>query len=393
MGAKFCIILVCCTTGLDLLAADTNAPPRRVRRNLLQELTQEPEQNNRAPEQDSSLRKRNFEPDAESDKEPSSKFKCLEDPTREDDFQFPKPDLSICHAPCLSKKDRRQLQPATPSKHGDIDIQSLVLLLPEFDGIEKIGSGDQASVYKVRLVEENKALAMKVFKNTKAKKNQLTTENQYAQQLAKNEHIISYSSFFEREKFLFISTEFFPKDLSFYLNKIADADLTISEEDIWKYITDIALGLKGFEEMDLVHRDIKPDNLFMTKEDRIVIGDLGLLISLNHDDSSDYSVQTGDARYLAIEAMEGAPNHKWDIASFGFSLLEMTALIELSAGGDTWSALRKLGGVDSYLAPLNYSVELKELIKSMVHPEPEMRPSATQILKRSRIKTILAERK
>jgi hypothetical protein len=405
-----------CMAGLNLAAGDVNKP--RIRRNLFADLSAVlPEQNNPASEQKAPkeetieegacgetseqqdldcYKKRVFQSADKDNEEPQTKYKCLSD-SREQSiiFSLPMPEFSSTPVLCRSKKSgQRFFCPATPLKQDNIDISEFRRLLPEFEGIEKIGAGDQATVYKAHLVQENKPIALKVFKYGRAKEEQLTRENQYVQELGNNEHILSYLSFFKRGKFLVISMDFFPKDLSVYIKEICKTNLSVAEEVIWEFIADIALGLREFEAKGFVHRDIKPDNLFLTKENRVVIGDLGLVISLNHNDTGDYSIQTGDSRYLAIESIkEEAPTHKWDIASFGFSLLEMAALIDLSAGGDTWEALRKLGGVDSYLEPLPYSVELKDLIKAMVHPEPEMRPSATQILDHVRVKSILATRK
>jgi serine/threonine protein kinase len=48
------------------------------------------------------------------------------------------------------------------------------------------------------------------------------------------------------------------------------------EEKIWSYLLQIAQGLKYLHEKRILHRDLKPQNIFLDSADNVKIGDLGL---------------------------------------------------------------------------------------------------------------------
>ena len=64
-------------------------------------------------------------------------------------------------------------------------------------------------------------------------------------------------------------------DLSDYI-KVLQYDNKNKKEEIWNIFYQCILGLNYLHSQDIVHRDIKPDNIFMTKNKIIKIGDFGV---------------------------------------------------------------------------------------------------------------------
>jgi NIMA (never in mitosis gene a)-related kinase len=62
--------------------------------------------------------------------------------------------------------------------------------------------------------------------------------------------------------------------LNGYLSRQGRQGLT--EERIWRFFIEICLGIQYLHANRILHRDIKTDNIFLTKNDSIRIGDLGL---------------------------------------------------------------------------------------------------------------------
>lgn len=68
-------------------------------------------------------------------------------------------------------------------------------------------------------------------------------------------------------------------DLGIYLKRQMGKQLT--ENRIWKFFVEMCLGMQYLHSNKILHRDIKTINMFLTKDDRIKIGDLGVAKMLN----------------------------------------------------------------------------------------------------------------
>ena len=98
-----------------------------------------------------------------------------------------------------------------------------------------------------------------------------------------------------------------------------------------EYAIQIASGLAAGHDRGVVHRDIKPDNLFITKDGRVKILDFGLAKMI--DSSGDATITLdgvplapvlGTAVYMSPEQARGLrTDHRSDIFSFGVVLYEM----------------------------------------------------------------------
>jgi eukaryotic-like serine/threonine-protein kinase len=101
------------------------------------------------------------------------------------------------------------------------------------------------------------------------------------------------------------------------------------------YSVQVAQGLAAAHEHGVIHRDLKPDNIFVTDDGRVKILDFGLakLFVRKDDERTDASTQlrdtspgivVGTAGYMSPEQVKGLPvDHRSDIFSFGAVLYEM----------------------------------------------------------------------
>lgn len=167
------------------------------------------------------------------------------------------------------------------------------------------------------------------------------------------------------------------------------------ESELRTLLIHIAEGLKYIHSNDLVHMDIKSGNIFLSKVARkpmdgddgfedscddlesdyittYKIGDLGHVTSVN-----DPHVEEGDCRYLAKEVLhEDYTNlQKSDIFSLGITLYEAAGGGPLPKNGPEWHKLR----CDDFPILPHLSKDFNNLLKLMMHPNPEMRPSSTTI--------------
>ena len=84
---------------------------------------------------------------------------------------------------------------------------------------------------------------------------------------------------------------------------------------------DVLTGLNSLHKNNLIHRDIKPNNIFI-KNGTCKIGDLGLALKLLNSDDFEGDASVGTALYKSPETSFGMYSDKCDIYSLGIVLFE-----------------------------------------------------------------------
>ncbi len=54
----------------------------------------------------------------------------------------------------------------------------------------------------------------------------------------------------------------------------------VKEEKIWKFFIEMTIGLEAIHKKKILHRDIKTMNVFLSKNEQVRIGDLGVAKAL-----------------------------------------------------------------------------------------------------------------
>ncbi|XP_057183024.1 serine/threonine-protein kinase Nek3-like [Triplophysa rosa] len=97
------------------------------------------------------------------------------------------------------------------------------------------------------------------------------------------------------------------------------------EKQILYWLVQICLALQYLHERRVLHRDIKPQNVFLTEDDYISLGDFGCSKALERDDEYACSV-VGANLYVSPEVYEKKHNSKSDIWSLGWLLHDLCML-------------------------------------------------------------------
>ena len=140
-------------------------------------------------------------------------------------------------------------------------------------------------------------------------------------------------------------------------------------------------GLEYIHSHSIVHRDIKPQNLYLTESGGVKIGDLGISI-----DFSSPTVPTdcvGTVQYMAPEVVRGEnADFSADIWSLGCVLYELIWRKPLFTEG-SYSRLIVQIAEQSNITPSKlpeiYTNELRQLVCSMLQVSKERRPTLPQI--------------
>ena len=141
-------------------------------------------------------------------------------------------------------------------------------------------------------------------------------------------------------------------------------------------IRDILLGLDEVHSQDIVHLDIKPENILQGKSGKFKLADLGMSRLLTKI-TDPHTLPEGDCRYLAREllsreVLQNLPDlKKSDIFSLGITAYELITLENLEKNGKEWQDLREGNAEFMDEATNYYSQELLETVKKMLSPNTD----------------------
>ncbi|XP_021349769.1 serine/threonine-protein kinase Nek4-like isoform X2 [Mizuhopecten yessoensis] len=259
--------------------------------------------------------------------------------------------------------------------------------LEMFDLIKQIGKGSYGEVTLARHKRDKKQYVLKKINLKKASKRERSSAEQEAKLLSKLKHpnIVSYKDSFEKDGTLFIAMQYCEGgDL---YNKLKEnKGQALEERQVVEWFVQIAMALQYMHERNILHRDLKTQNIFLTKSKIIKVGDLGIARVL--DSSSDMATTLiGTPYYMSPELFSNKPyNHKSDVWALGCCVYEMATLKHAFNAKDMNSLVYKILRGKMPPMPKQYTPELLQIIKNMLHQDPEKRPTVNRILRDSYIK-------
>ena len=200
-------------------------------------------------------------------------------------------------------------------------------------------------------------------------------------------NLIQYSNSFIHKNKLCIVMEYAENgDLSQIIKKYASLKQYIPEEQIWTYFIQICRGLNYIHSKKIIHRDIKTQNIFLSKDNVIKVGDFGISKILKN--TYDFcKTPLGTPYFLSPEICSGKTyDYKSDVWMLGCVLYELMTLKRPFDGDNLPNLMRNILRKEIKDLPKNYSNNLKWLVKKLLSKNDRDRPYIKDILNYSFVK-------
>ena len=190
-----------------------------------------------------------------------------------------------------------------------------------YEILEKIGTGGMATVYKAKCKVLNRKVAIKILKDEFANDAEFIKRFQIEAQSAaslSHQNIVSIFDVGKEGTMHYIVMELIEGKT---LKEIITEKGQIPWRDSVKIAAQIASGLSQAHKNHIVHRDIKPHNILITKDGVAKVTDFGIAKAVSNSTINAFGSTIGSVHYFSPEhARGGYTDEKSDIYSLGVVL-------------------------------------------------------------------------
>lgn len=318
-------------------------------------------------------------------------------------------------------------------EHAELDKLRLLLVSStqgrkfalDFEQIREAGKGAFSEVFQARHRVDGCTYAVKRNVNpmmTNGQRMDALQEVFALSALQPHPNILRYNDswFEEKGRFLHIQTEFLEEGSLF--DVYVKQRRRMPPQELLALATDMSSALAYMHRKDIVHLDVKPDNIFRTcrglSRKSYVIGDFGLAC---HEDGRDARSTEGDARYLCPEALANEPVRNnliargtadgnpftadgdkakadsalkkmaakadfldlraRDVFALGATIYELATAVPLKMSGGEWLSFRQnTAKAVREIDAICESRELANLVRQCLELDPRERATASRLL-------------
>jgi len=248
---------------------------------------------------------------------------------------------------------------------------------------QKVGQGAQASVHKASIANSKQEfLAVKLFpkKLMDGEADDLSqcyNEISVLSSVPLHPNIIRFHGVCDLEQSVGIVIDYCPGGS--LTNYIVNNKGNIGIDEKVKILLGIALGIQHLHKNNVIHRDIKGENMLFSAENEVVIIDFGVATLINNTEEENNCV--GTAAFIAPEIVcgESAFTEKVDIYSFGM-IMYMLGFEKIKPYGDMTDLeiLRKIKKDRNYRPPMNFSSDNTSITNNDNNNKLGQQPSSSQ---------------
>jgi len=198
----------------------------------------------------------------------------------------------------------------------------------KFQLLARVGQGGMGTVYKARMESLDKIVALKVLAPRLARQPDFVERFiREAQASGKLNHpnVVLGIDAGEADGYYYFAMEYVEGES---LRQVLEREGKLPERQALEITAAIARALEHAHEHDIVHRDIKPGNIFIASDGTPKLGDLGLAKEIHTDKSiTQAGIPVGTPYYISPEQARGQEDidQRADIYALGATLYRMVA--------------------------------------------------------------------
>ncbi|KAK3885306.1 hypothetical protein Pcinc_010471 [Petrolisthes cinctipes] len=256
-------------------------------------------------------------------------------------------------------------------------------MMKEYHVVSQLGCGSYGSAHLAHHIPSNTKRVIKRIRTAHLAPQQLQEARQEVQVLALLIHpyITEFRGSCEEDGCLLIAMDYCGGgDLHSLIN--GRGSVLFPEDRVLDWFVQLCLAVKYIHDRKILHRDIKAQNIFLTDDGKVRLGDFGIAKVLN---SSTDLARTciGTPYYLSPEMCENKPyNNKSDIWALGCVLYEMLTLKHAFEANNMKALILKIVKGIYPPVPQRYSRDLRLLVAQIFQRLPQARPSISEILRK-----------
>ncbi len=191
-----------------------------------------------------------------------------------------------------------------------------------YEVLEKIGTGGMSDVYKAKCHKLNRFVAIKVLKQEFSENanfvSKFRTEAQAAAGLM-HPNIVNVYDVGEEDGIYYIVMELVE---GITLKKYIEKKARLSFKEAVSIAIQVSMGIEAAHNNHIIHRDIKPQNIIISKDGKVKVTDFGIAKAATSNTIT--SNVMGSVHYTSPEqARGGYSEEKSDIYSLGITIFEM----------------------------------------------------------------------
>ena len=239
-----------------------------------------------------------------------------------------------------------------------------MMIADRYEILEKIGTGGMSDVYKAKDHKLNRFVAVKVLKQEFSENANFVSKFRIEAQAAAglmHPNIVNVYDVGEEGENHYIVMELVE---GITLKKYIEKKARLSVKEAVSIAIQVSMGIEAAHNNHIIHRDIKPQNIIISKEGKVKVTDFGIAKAATSNTIT--SNVMGSVHYTSPEqARGGYSDEKSEIHSLGVTMLEMlTGRVPFNGETTVATAIKHIQ--EEFPSPRDYVPEIPVCVEQIV---------------------------